>query len=554
MSIRNWFYIVSIVVFVCVHFISTIWAPVLYFYILFIPLFLLGIYDIFQTKSNILRNYPVWGHWRYILLLIRPQIHQYFVTSDQNGRPFNKEMRDLVYHRAHKTLDVLPFGTQRDVNAVGHEWINHSLHPTSPDPACMRVQVGNAECKKPYLASRLNISAMSFGALSKNAVLALNKGAKLGEFAHNTGEGGLSKHHLAGGGDIIWQIGTGYFGCRTEEGKFDPSLFQQKAGLDAVKMIEIKLSQGAKPAHGGVLPGVKVTEEIAEARNIEIGKDCISPPAHSAFSTPLELIEFVQTLKELSGGKPVGFKLCLGLRSDFMAICKAMLKLKSYPDFIVVDGSEGGTGAAPVEFTDSIGTPLNIALSFIHNVLVGAGLRGKMKLIASGKIITGFDMACKFSLGADLCNSARGMLFSLGCVQSRRCHNNTCPTGITTQNPHLYYGLDVDSKAVHVKNFHEATLESFREVIGAAGMEVPEQLTPTHIHHNVADSTPESLSQIYPFLNEGELLSGEIREPYARYWMSSEAENFAKFDNAFGRYWSADSKFYLRGSHKETNW
>jgi len=546
MSVRLWFYVISIVAAFIIFVFAELWPVADYLFIALGIFFLIGLYDIFQTKSNILRNYPVWGHWRYILLSIRPQIHQYFVASDQSDRPFNKEMRDLVYNRAHKTLDVLPFGTQKDVSYEGYEWINHSMRPTKPKSDTLRVKVGNEQCRKPYIASRLNVSAMSFGALSKPAVLALNIGAKLGGFAHNTGEGGLSKYHLEGGGDIIWQIGTGYFGCRTADGHFDPEQFSQKAALDVVKMIEIKLSQGAKPAHGGVLPGVKVSQEIAEARGVPVGQACISPPVHSAFNTPIELLEFVMKLRELSGGKPVGFKLCLGVRSDFMAICKAMLKTHIYPDFITVDGAEGGTGAAPMEFTDSIGTPLNIGLSFVHNCLVGVGLRDKVKLIASGKVISGFDMACKVSLGADLCNSARGMMMSLGCIQSRRCHDNTCPTGITTQNAQLYYGLDVQSKSKHVRNFHDATLTSFCEVIGAAGLDYPENLTPGHIQHNISDSKAVSYHELYPHLDVNALLGDTIPEAFASHWQASEAESFASFDTAFGQYWKDKSDHYIR--------
>ncbi|MFN3234047.1 MAG: FMN-binding glutamate synthase family protein [Gammaproteobacteria bacterium] len=547
MIIRLWFYIISILSLLAIGFIYLIWPPILYALVIVLPLILIGLYDVIQPYSNVLRNYPVWGHWRYILLSIRPQIQQYFIATNQSGRPFNKEMRDLVYERATGMLDTIPFGTQRDVDVVGYEWINHSLSPKKAHERGARIRIGNSQCTKPYLASRLNVSAMSFGALSQNAVRALNRGAKIGNFAHNTGEGGLSRYHLMEGGDIIWQIGTGYFGCKTKDCNFDPELFKEKSRHEHVKMIEIKLSQGAKPAHGGILPGAKVTQEIAQARHVDIGEDCISPPAHTAFSTPIGLLEYIQQLRELSGGKPVGFKLCLGVRSDFMAICKAMLETKIYPDFITVDGAEGGTGAAPVEFTDSLGTPLNDGLIFVHNCLVGINVREHIRLIASGKIISGFDMASKIALGADLCNSARGMLFALGCIQSRRCHNNTCPTGITTQDPYRMFALSVDKKAPHVANFHNATIQSFLEVLGAAGLEHPEQLTPGHVHRRVTDCSEPNYDQIYTYLPEGSLLEGSnVPDIYQQYWESSQADEFASLNNAFGKYWRAKKNYYVR--------
>jgi glutamate synthase domain-containing protein 2 len=524
---RKLYYIISVSALGVILFIGFFITNLAY-HLLYIalPLILLGVYNIFQKKSNILRNYPVWGYMRYILLSIRPQIHQYYVATNQSGRPFSREMRELVYHRAEKTLETVPFGTQRDVDTPGFEWINHSLAPTDLDPACLRTVVGGAACTQPYNASRLNISAMSFGALSSKAVRALNRGAKMGNFAHNTGEGGLSRYHLMEGGDIIWQIGTGYFGCKTKDRKFDPVQFKEKSRLDVVKMIEIKLSQGAKPAHGGILPAIKVSTEIAAARGVERGEDCISPPAHSAFSTPIELLEFVQTLRELSGGKPVGFKLCVGIRRHFMAICKAMLKTKIYPDFITVDGSEGGTGAAPVEFSDFIGTPLAEGLSFVHNSLVGAGLRDKLKIIASGKVVSGFDMVTKIALGADLCNSARGMMFALGCVQSRRCHENTCPTGVTTQDSWYNRGLDVDNKAPRVHNFHDATLESLREVLGAAGLERPEDLTPAHVRRQISEVESLTYGQIYHYLRPNAFNTGHVPEYYAKIWELASANEF----------------------------
>jgi glutamate synthase domain-containing protein 2 len=533
MVVRIWYYFISLIIFAAMIGISFVWHEVWWFMLLVGPLFILGLYDIWQHRLNILRNYPVWGHWRYLLLLIRPQIQQYFINTDQSGRPFNKEMRDLVYDRAQLKEDNLPFGTQIDVNEIGHEWVNHSITPTSPvmnpskkDLNIVRVAIGGPQCTKPYIASRFNISAMSFGAISPEAIRALNRGAKLGKFAQDTGEGGLSKYHLIEGGDIIWEIGTGYFGCRTDDGKFDPEKFKQKARHDHVKMVEIKISQGAKPAHGAILPREKVSPEIAEARGIPMGKDCLSPASHSAFSTPIELLHFVKQLRELSGGKPTGFKLCIGIRSQFMAICKAMLVTNIYPDFIVIDGSEGGTGAAPVEFSDSIGTPLNEGLIFAHNCLVGCNLRQHIRLIASGKVINGFDIATKIALGADLCNSARGMMFALGCVQSRRCHTNTCPTGIATQDPKRRYALSVNIKAQHVKNFHEQTLKSFLQVLGAVGLTKPEALHPSHIMRRTSGDKARNYSEIFDFLTPAQLIDGTAPSHYQQRWQTADAQTF----------------------------
>ncbi len=441
-------------------------------------------------------------------------------------------MRDLVATRADRENDTLAFGTQLDMDKSGYEWMAHSLRPCKAKTEGTRVVVGNSQCAHPYYASRINISALSFGALSQNAIRALNRGAKIGSFAHNTGEGGLSRYHLMEGGDIIWQIGTGYFGCRNDDGTFCEKNFVERATIPNVKMIEIKLSQGAKPGHGGILPGVKVTVEIANARGVPVGVSCNSPPAHSAFTTPKGLIEFVQRLRDLSGGKPVGFKLCMGVRSDFLSICKAMLELKIYPDFITVDGAEGGTGAAPVEFADHVGTPLNDALIFIHNSLVGTGLRRHIKLIASGKIISGFDVLTKIALGADMCNIARGMMFALGCVQARQCNSNKCPTGITTQDPRRMYALSIDDKAPKVANFHKETLHSFLEVLGAAGLEYPEYLTPGHIHRRVAGTAENTYDELYPYLAENAIILEAAPKEYQMAWASATAEKFAGVRNS----------------------
>lgn len=525
--VRRLFWIISLILFFLVALIATVWIDILYSLIILIPLFLIGVYDVVQPQYNILRLYPLIGHLRYMLQSIRPQIQQYFIETNQSGKPFSREERELVYNRANKKLDTLPFGTQRDVHAPGFDSINHSLCPREVPESEARIIVGGPQCSKPYNASRLNISAMSFGAISKNAVRALNRGAKMGNFAHNTGEGGLSLHHLREGGDLTWQIGTGYFGCRTHDGKFDPKQFEQKSRSEQVKMIEIKLSQGAKPAHGGILPGVKVTAEIAEIRGVPMGEDVISPPAHSAFINPKGLLEFVVQLRELSGGKPVGFKLCVGARREFLGICKAMLATGIYPDFITVDGAEGGTGAAPVEFTDFIGVPLNEGLVFVHNALVGIGVRDHIRIICSAKIISGFDMVCKMALGADMCNSARGMMFALGCVQSRRCHNNMCPTGVTTQKPDRVYVLDIDNKAPRVRNFHDATIKSFLTVLGAAGLDKISSLNASYIFHLVNTTDVKHYDEIYTFLKPNQLLDGPIPESYKKPWEDANAEYFS---------------------------
>lgn len=527
MVIRYWFYLYSFFALAAICLMSLMWPPALWLIVIAIPLIFIGLFDVFQQSRNVLRNYPVWGHWRYILLSLRPMIQQYFIATNLSDRPFNMEERDLVYERAAKTLDTLPFGTQRDVTAVGYEWMAHSLHPVEPDKESARLWVGNEQCKKPYLASRLNISAMSYGALSINGIRALNRGAKMGNFYHNTGEGGLSHHHLKEGGDIVWQIGTACFGCRTKDGKFDPVQFKEKAQLEQVKMIEIKLSQGAKPSHGGILPAAKITPEIAKIRGIEMGKDCISPPTHPSFSTPRGLMEYIAEVRELSGGKPVGFKLCLGQPNQFMGICKAIIETGIIPDFITIDGSEGGTGAAPVEFSNFIGTPLVEALTFIHNCLVGINVRDKVRIIASGKIISGFDIAAKIALGADMCNSARGMMFALGCIQSLRCNKNTCPTGVATQDPGRTFALNIADKAPKVHHFHDATIHSFMEVLGAAGLSTPDDLEPRHIYRRVSVTEIRHYDQIYKYLKPGQLLTQEELPPfYKAEWALASADEF----------------------------
>lgn len=434
-----------------------------------IVLLLVGLYDVLQKKHAILRNFPIVGHFRYMFEAISPEIQQYFIESNTDGRPFSRNLRSLVYRRAKNVNDTHPFGTQRDIHGEDYMALRHSIYAVKPIEEEPRITIGSQFCEHPYSASIFNISAMSFGSLSSNAVLALNKGAKKGNFYHNTGEGGISNHHREGGGDLVWQIGTGYFGCRDEHGNFDAEKFKEKANWLQVKLIEIKLSQGAKPGHGGVLPGVKNTEEIAHIRGVKPGTTIISPPAHTAFTNPKELVEFVAKLRELSGGKPIGFKLCIGRTEEFVSLCKEMVAHHIWPDFITVDGAEGGTGAAPLEFSDSVGLPLEPALIFVNGTLEKYHLRDQIKVIASGKAISAFSILKNIALGADLCNSARGFMFSLGCIQALRCNTNECPTGVATQNASLTKGLVVTDKSERVYNFHKNTVHAVQELLGATG-------------------------------------------------------------------------------------
>ena len=474
-------------------------------------LLVLGFYDLEQTKHSVRRNYPIIGNMRYLLESIRPEMRQYFIESDQDDIPFSRAKRSLVYQRAKQQLDKRPFGTEEDVYADQYEWINHSMQPKHITNSDFRIRVGSDACRQPVDLSVLNISAMSFGALSANAVLALNEGAKLGAFAHDTGEGGISEYHLRPGGDLIWNIGSGYFGCRDEDGHFSEDKFVANATRPEVKMIEIKLSQGAKPGHGGILPGGKVTPEIAAARGVPVGIDCNSPAAHSAFDSPIGLMHFIAKLRELSGGKPVGFKLCIGHPWEWFAIAKAMLETKIVPDFIVVDGAEGGTGAAPVEFTDHVGTPLREALRLVHNTLVGLNLRDQIKIGASGKIITAFDMARVMALGADWCNSARAFMFAVGCIQAQSCHTGRCPTGVATQDPLRQRALVVEDKAPRVANFHRNTLSALAELIGAAGLQHPDELKAHHIACRISSNHVTLLSTVFPEVQPGEILAGNLK-------------------------------------------
>jgi glutamate synthase domain-containing protein 2 len=495
------------------------------------PLLALGFYDVFQKKHAIRRNFPLLGHVRYLAEKVRPEIQQYFIEQAEEGRPFSRNIRSVVYQRAKKQLATRPFGTQLDVYEQGYEFVNHSLQPLHCDPRELRVLVGGRDCKKPYSASILNISAMSYGSLSSNAIRALNGGAHLGAFAHNTGEGGLSPHHEAGGGDIIWEIGTGYFGCRDEQGRFSAEAFREKATRDQVKMIEIKLSQGAKPGHGGILPAKKVTSEIAAIRGIPMGKDCVSPPGHSAFSSPLEMVRWIQQLRDLSGGKPIGIKLCVGKRREFLALMKAVHETGIAPDYIVVDGGEGGTGAAPMEFSDHVGTPLNEGLVFVHNSLVGINRRKDVKVFVAGRITTGFDMIAKMSMGADVCYSARGMMLALGCIQALQCNQNTCPTGVATNDPHLMVGLDITDKRVRVKNFHEQTVESVAELLGAMGLKHSQELRPWHLMHRIGAFEIKHYGELFDYIAPGALLGKDLPPAFARAWKMASSDSWLAIDD-----------------------
>jgi len=496
----------------------------------------LGWRDTRQRRHSVLRNYPVIGHLRYLAEFVRPELRQYFIEGDNEAAPFSRQQRSLVYQRAKTEVDKRPFGTQLDVQAAGYEWINHSIAPSELSTHDFRVTIGagpGTSCSQPYQASVFNISAMSFGALSANAILALNGGAKKGGFAHDTGEGSISAHHRVHGGDLIWEIGSGYFGCRSADGRFDPERFAANAVDPQVRMVEIKLSQGAKPGHGGVLPGAKVTPEIAAARGVPVGQDCVSPARHSAFSTPAELLQFVERLRGLSGGKPVGFKLCIGHPWEWFAICKAMLETGLVPDFIVVDGAEGGTGAAPLEFTDHVGTPLQDGLQLVHNTLVGLNLRERIKIGCAGKVIGAFDIARAMALGADWCNSARGFMFALGCIQAQACHTGACPTGVTTQDPLRQRALEVTSKSERVYRFHEHTLAALKELTQAAGLTHPREFRPTHIVRRVSKSEVRLLGSLLPILAPGALtaaIEGRADWPhnvYRLYWPLAAADSFA---------------------------
>ena len=488
---------------------------------------LLGTWDLLQTRSTLRRNYPVLAHFRYGLESVGPEIRQYFIEGDTAEVPFSRQQRSLVYQRAKGVMDVVPFGSQQDVYGVDYEWINHSMAPTHVDSHDFRVVIGAASAQ-PYSASVFNISAMSFGALSANAVRALNEGARRGGFYHDTGEGSISPYHREKGGDLVWEIGSGYFGCRDEQGRFSEERFVENACSPQVKMIELKLSQGAKPGHGGVLPAAKVSAEIAATRGVPMGHDCVSPATHSAFSTPVGLLQFIARLRELSGGKPTGFKLAIGHPWEWFGIAKAMHETGLLPDFIVVDGAEGGTGAAPAEFIDHVGVPMHEALLLVHNTLVGLSLRDRVRVGAAGKIISAFDIARTMAMGADWCNAGRGFMFALGCIQSQSCHNDRCPTGVATQDPARWRHLDVADKSVRVQQFHDNTLKALRDMLCAAGLEHPRQLGPEHILRRVSPIEVRSLASLYRFLEPGELLEGVPSHAVFRdFWAEARSDAFA---------------------------
>ncbi|MDB5966313.1 MAG: ferredoxin-dependent glutamate synthase [Polaromonas sp.] len=502
-----------------------------------VALVALGMYDVRQARHAILRNYPVIGHMRFLLEYIRPEMRQYFIESDSEATPFSRAQRSLVYQRAKGEPDNQPFGTQLDVGKQGYEWVNHSMAPTKLSGHDFRIWIGGAPgqapqsvepCTQPYHACVFNISAMSFGSLSANAILALNKGAKMGGFAHDTGEGSISSHHRVHGGDLIWEIGSGYFGCRNDDGSFSEERFIANARDPQVKLVELKMSQGAKPGHGGILPGPKVTEEIAAARGVPVGEDCISPSSHSAFKTPVEMMQFIARLRKLSGGKPTGFKLCIGHPWEWFAIVKAMLETGITPDFIVVDGAEGGTGAAPVEFSDHVGAPLQEGLLLVHNTLVGVNLRHRISIGAAGKVITAFDMVRLMALGADWCNAGRGFMMALGCIQAQTCHTGTCPTGVTTQDPLRQQALVVPDKADRVRNFHRSTLHALQELVQAAGLEHPREVNAHHIVRRLTDTEVRLLSNLVMQVEPGALLGPLDRQHnvFREYWPMANAHSF----------------------------
>jgi glutamate synthase domain-containing protein 2 len=496
--------------------------------LIFGGLSLLGFRDLLQENHAVLRNYPISAHIRFLLEEIRPEMRQYFFESEKDGMPFSRDTRAVVYQRAKMVLDKRPFGTQENIYAEGYEWMHHSMAPRPNAAEKFRITIGGPDCAKPYSASVFNISAMSFGALSPNAVRALNAGAKKGGFAHDTGEGGVSPYHRENGGDIIWEIGSGYFGCRNRaDGTFNAEEFARVASDDQIKMVELKVSQGAKPGHGGVLPAAKVSEEISRIRGVGMGEDCISPPYHKAFSTPLQMMAFIGEMRRLSGGKPAGFKLCIGHKWEFLAICKAMLQSGIYPDFIVVDGNEGGTGAAPLEFMDHLGTPMREGVNFVHNALIGINARDRIKIGASGKIATAFDIARAMALGADWCNSARGFMFALGCIQSLSCHTDRCPTGVTTQDPSRNRALVVPHKTERVYNYHHATLHALAEIIAAAGLDHPQDIRSIHFSQRVSSTEVKSFAQLYPSLRPGELLDGTEDVRFKDAWAMARAESFS---------------------------
>lgn len=496
--------------------------------LLTVPAMIVALVDLGQSEHSLRRNFPATARFRWLFEWLRPFLRAYIVESDLDGRPFSHDERALVYARAKGDVDAHPFGTELDVYSGEYEWLAHSITPNPNAPRDMRVMVGSDQCARPYSASRLNISAMSFGSLGANAIEALNKGAKIGNFYHDTGEGGLSPYHLKHGGDIVWELGSGYFSSRDAQGHFDPVMFRDHAAHESVRMTEIKLSQGAKPGHGGLLPGAKVTAEIAATRGIPEGQDCLSPPGHSAFSSPKELVEFAAKMRDLSGGKPVGIKLCVGYPHELFAIVKAMLATGITLDFIVIDGAEGGTGAAPQELSDRVGMPLREGLIIARNALVGANLKGQVRLAASGKVASGAAVAMNAALGADWCNAARAFMFSLGCVQSMRCHTDTCPTGVATQSPARQRGLVIPEKAERVARFHQSTLGALHDIVVAAGLDSPDDFRPSHLRQRINVAEMRQMDEIYPFVAPGELIAGTEHETLRRWWDTADADSFRR--------------------------
>ncbi len=499
---RREFLFISFAVFTLVGTATWFWPLAAWSLVFFVPVFLVGLNDMLQTRQAIRRNFPVIGNLRYFFEIIRPELQQYFVESNQSGRPIPRELRSVVYQRAKGQTQTQPFGTQLDVHMEHYEWVNHTIVPKVLKMEDVRIDIGGPDCKKPYSASVMNISAMSYGALSQAAVSALNLGAKKGNFFHNTGEGGLSPYHLLGG-DVCWQIGTGYFGCRNQDGSFSEQAFQERAVLPVVKMIEIKLSQGAKPGKGGILPAAKVSEEVSKIRLVPMGQDVMSPSAHAAFSTPIELLQFVKKLRGLSGGKPVGFKLCVGNKHEFVAICKAMVQTGIKPDFITVDGAEGGTGAAPLEFTNHVGTPLEDGLTFVVDALRGFGVREDIRVIAAGKVLTSFHILSRLALGADMVNCARGMMLAMGCIQALKCNTNECPTGVATSDPKLWKGLHVASKSERVYRYHHETVHHFVELLGALGLNHPREVVRVDVNRRMVNGVVKTYEALHPTIPSG---------------------------------------------------
>ncbi len=487
----------------------------------------LAVHDVVQRKHAILRNYPVLGHLRFLLEDIRPEVQQYFIERNYDGRPYDRDTRSAIYQRSKGIKEEQPFGTERDVNEVGYEYLVHSTAPVDPPEAPPRVRIGGPDCTRPYDMSLLNVSAMSFGALSANAILALNGGARRGGFAHDTGEGGLTDHHLRPGGDLVWEVGTGYFGARTEGGDFDPDQFADKASHDQVKLVSLKLSQGAKPGIGGVLPAAKVSAEIARARGVPQGEKCVSPTSHRVFATPRELVLFIARMRELAAGKPAGFKLCVGSRVDVLAICKAMVAEGVSPDFVIVDGGEGGTGAAPLEYEDHMGTPLTEGLHVVHNALVGAGLRDVVRVGVSGKVSTGIDIVKRLCQGADYTNAARAMMMATGCIQAQLCHTNTCPVGVATQDPKRARALDVADKTERVHQYHRATVDQATQVMASMGVRSPDELSAELLRRRVDEHRVASYAEIYPALEPGQLLD-EPPHDWAADWAAADPDRFAR--------------------------